>query len=49
MIKTGEKLPDETLFEFNPSPMGQIKTYLDTVSEQWDETLSHLKSFVEEE
>jgi DNA-binding transcriptional ArsR family regulator len=38
----------ESRFEFNPEPIDQMKQYLDSVSEQWDQTLSRLKSFVEE-
>jgi DNA-binding transcriptional ArsR family regulator len=37
----------ESLFEFDPQPMEEIKKYLDFVSEQWDQALSRLKSFVE--
>jgi DNA-binding transcriptional ArsR family regulator len=37
----------ESLFEFDPEPMEEIKKYIDLVSEQWDQTLSRLKSFVE--
>ena len=37
----------ESLFEFDPQPMEEIKEYLDLVSEQWDQALSRLKSFVE--
>src|SRR5580658_6256640 len=37
----------ESLFEFDPEPIGEIKEYLDFVSEQWDQALSRLKSFVE--
>ncbi|HLJ41964.1 MAG TPA: helix-turn-helix domain-containing protein [Candidatus Acidoferrales bacterium] len=37
----------ESLFEFHPEPLGELKKYLDLVSEQWDQTLSRLKSFVE--
>jgi DNA-binding transcriptional ArsR family regulator len=37
----------ESLFEFDPEPMQEIKKYLDLVSEQWDQALSRLKSFVE--
>ena len=37
----------ESLFEFRPEPMAEIKRYLDRVSEQWDQALSRLKSFVE--
>ena len=37
----------ESLFEFNPEPMEELKRYLDLVSEQWDQALARLKSFVE--
>jgi DNA-binding transcriptional ArsR family regulator len=37
----------ESLFEFNPEPVEEIKQYLDFVSGQWDEALARLKSFVE--
>ena len=37
----------QSLFEFNPEPMEEIKQYLDFVSAQWDQALSRLKSFVE--
>jgi DNA-binding transcriptional ArsR family regulator len=38
----------ESRFEFVPQPIEGIKEYLDSVSEQWDQALSRLKSFVEE-
>ncbi len=38
----------ESLFEFEVEPIEQIKTYLDLVSEQWDQALARLKSFVED-
>jgi DNA-binding transcriptional ArsR family regulator len=38
----------ESLFEFDPQPIEEIKEYLDFVSQQWDEALSRLKSFVED-
>jgi len=37
----------ESLFEFHLEPIDKIKSYLDLVSEQWDQALSRLKSFVE--
>ena|SRR5487761_464606 len=37
----------ESLFEFDPEPMDELKKYLGLVSEQWDQALSRLKSFVE--
>lgn len=42
-VRTGR----ESLFEFDPQPMEQIKNYIDLVSAQWDQTLSRLKFFVE--
>lgn len=37
----------ESLFEFNPEPIEELRQYLDLVSARWDEALSRLKSFVE--
>ena len=38
----------ESLFEFDPTPIEEMKEYLDFVSEQWDHALARLKSFIEE-
>jgi DNA-binding transcriptional ArsR family regulator len=38
----------ESRFEFDPQPFEGIKEYLDFVSEQWDQALLRLKSFVED-
>src|ERR1700730_6937852 len=43
-VRTGR----ENLFEFDPQPINGIKEYLEFVSEQWDQALSRLKSFVED-
>jgi DNA-binding transcriptional ArsR family regulator len=37
----------ESLFELDPKPMEESRDYLDFVSEQWDQALARLKSFVE--
>jgi DNA-binding transcriptional ArsR family regulator len=37
----------ESRFAFDPKPIARIRQYLDLVSEQWDQALSRLKSFVE--
>jgi len=37
----------ESRFAFDPKPIQEIKTYLDLVSEQWDQALARLKAFVE--
>jgi DNA-binding transcriptional ArsR family regulator len=38
----------ESLFKFDPRPITEIKEYLNFVSDQWDQSLSRLKSFVED-
>jgi len=38
----------ENRFHFDPQPIEGMKEYLEFVSKQWDQTLSRLKSFVEE-
>ena len=38
----------ESLFAFDPEPIEGVKQYLDLVSEQWDQALARLKSFVED-
>jgi DNA-binding transcriptional ArsR family regulator len=42
-VRTGR----ESRFEFVPEPIEEIKEYLDFVSEEWDQALARLKSFVE--
>ena len=37
----------ESVFEFNPRPIEEIKSYLELVAEEWDRALSRLKAFVE--
>ncbi|MGB6690282.1 MAG: metalloregulator ArsR/SmtB family transcription factor [Terracidiphilus sp.] len=37
----------ESLFEYNPQPIAEMRSYLEQVSAQWDPTLARLKSFVE--
>src|ERR1700674_3351357 len=37
----------ESLFQFAPEPIDELRKYLDVVSQQWDQALSRLKSFVE--
>ena len=43
-----ERAGRESLFELDPKPIGELKRYLEFVSEQWDHALARLKSFVEE-
>jgi DNA-binding transcriptional ArsR family regulator len=37
----------ESLFEFKPEPLRDVRAYLNRVSGQWDQALARLKSFVE--
>ena len=37
----------ESLFEFRLEPLKELQSYLERVSEQWDQVLGRLKSFVE--
>ena len=37
----------QSLFEFNPRPMEELKQYLEFVSVEWDLALARLKAFVE--
>jgi DNA-binding transcriptional ArsR family regulator len=46
-IVRGERSGRQSLFEFDPRPLKEIREYLDLVSAQWDQALSRLKSFVE--
>jgi DNA-binding transcriptional ArsR family regulator len=47
-IVHGFRTGRESLFQFDPEPMAEVKAYLDSVSEQWDQALARLKSFVED-
>ena len=38
----------ESLFRFDPEAIEQVKEYLDLVSEQWDQALARLRSYVED-
>jgi DNA-binding transcriptional ArsR family regulator len=38
----------ESLFEFDPGPIDEMRRYLDRVSDLWDRKLLRLKSFVED-
>src|SRR6201998_4724495 len=47
-IVHGVRAGRERRFEWQPKPMREMKQYLDNVSEQWDEALARLKSFLED-
>jgi hypothetical protein len=46
-IVRSERASRESLFEFNPEPIEDIKKYLDFVAGQSEEALVRLKMFVE--
>ena len=37
----------ESLFELRPEPLRDLQSYLERVSDQWEDALARLKSFVE--
>jgi DNA-binding transcriptional ArsR family regulator len=37
----------ESLFEFRHEPLAELRSYLERVSDQWEDALGRLKSFVE--
>src|ERR1039458_9348999 len=43
-VRTGR----ESRFRFDPEPIEGVNEYLDFISEQWDQALSRLKSYVED-
>ena len=47
-IVHGVRAGRESLFEFDPAPIEEIRKYLDLVSEQWDRALARLRSIVED-
>jgi DNA-binding transcriptional ArsR family regulator len=48
-IVRGVRQGRENLFAFNPDPLEEARGYLDALSQQWDQTLMRLKTFVEDE
>ena len=44
-VRTGR----ESHFVLDPEPIEDAKEYLDSVSEQWDQALTRLKTFVEDQ
>ncbi len=48
-VVSGVRSGRETLFAFNPETISEAREYLDLVSEQWDDALSRLKSFLEDD
>ncbi len=47
-VARGVRSGRESLFELDPTPIQDVRDYLDLVSSQWVQALARLKSFVEE-
>jgi DNA-binding transcriptional ArsR family regulator len=45
----GEVAGRECLFKIEPKPLEEVRDYLERVSQQWDEALARLKTFVEKD
>ncbi len=46
-IVSSSRVGRENQFTYVPEPIQHVRSYLDTVSVQWDDALSRLKTFVE--
>jgi DNA-binding transcriptional ArsR family regulator len=46
-LVSSTRIGRESQFAFRPEPIAEMRSYLDTVSRQWDDALSRLRSFVE--
>ena len=46
-IVRGRRTGRESLFAFNPERIEEMRAYLAFISEQWDQALARLQSFVE--
>ncbi len=46
-IVNSDRVGRESQFTYVPSAIENVKTYLETVSEQWDDAIFRLKNFVE--
>lgn len=47
-VVRSERIGRENLFAFRPEPLREIQSYLDDVSDQWEDALLRLKVFVED-
>jgi DNA-binding transcriptional ArsR family regulator len=46
-LVSSTRIGRESQYSFRPQPIAEVKAYLDQVSQQWDDALLRLKSFVE--
>ena len=47
VVRSG-RIGRESLFELRPEPLADLRAFLQRVSDEWDQALARLKSFVEE-
>ena len=47
-VVRGTRSGRESLFAFQPEPVEETRAYLDRISEQWEQALIRLKSFLED-
>lgn len=47
-VVTSRRVGRESRFVFTPEPILDARSYLDRVSDQWDDALNRLRAFVEE-
>jgi DNA-binding transcriptional ArsR family regulator len=47
-IVASERVGRESRYQLRPEPLNQAQAYLARVSEQWDQALARLRSFIEE-
>ena len=45
-VVRSERIGRQSLFEFQPAPFKELKSYLDRIAGEWDDALARLKSFV---
>lgn len=48
-IVSSSRVGRESRFRFEPEPIQRVRSYLETVSAQWDDALVRLQTFVETE
>ncbi len=48
-IVASERVGRESRFVFTPEPIRDVQRYLDRVSQQWDNAISRLKAFIEDD
>jgi DNA-binding transcriptional ArsR family regulator len=48
-IIVGEKSGRECLWQFQPKRLGDVLSYLEQISAEWDRSIERLRAFVEDE